>query len=118
MEQLVSPDRVTVITGDFNICLDRKPNNSITQFLSQMGFQQLVRSPTHVAGGRIDHTYLRDPKAQLESYNLTQYCPYYSDHDALCLTLTTQVETELVKLQTSVLINHFYRSLQTRVQTV
>ena len=91
LNQLIEPERLTVITGDFNICLDKKPDNQITSFLCGRGFKQLVTSPTHKAGGRIDHAYIWDPNTELSDSSMTQYCPYYSDHDALCLTLTTKV---------------------------
>jgi exonuclease III len=91
LKELLEPGKVTVITGDFNVCLDREPRNLITAFLLEQGFQQLVTSPTHVAGGRIDHVYIRDPGSQLANSHLTTYSPYYSDHDALCITLATQV---------------------------
>ena len=110
LEQLGDLDRLTIITGDLNICMDKQPNNVIAKFLCDQGFHQLVTSPTHVAGGRIDHAYLRDPETQLVGSHLTQFSPYYSDHDALCLTLTTKVdlyyETKYLGL-----MNPLYRSV-------
>ena len=93
LEQLIDLERFTVITGDFNVCLKKQPNNQITNFLCGLGFKQLVTSPTHVLGGRIDHAYIWDPNTELSDSNLTQYCPYYSDHDALCLTLPNRVSS-------------------------
>ena len=94
LEELIDLERLTVITGDFNVCLDKEPNNPITSFLGGLGFKQLVSKPTHKAGGRIDHAYIRDPNNKVSDSSVTQYCPYYSDHDALCLTLTTNLEDE------------------------
>ena len=93
LDELLDLERFTVITGDFNVCLDKQPNNQITKFLCGLGFKQLVTSPTHVLGGRIDHAYIWDPNTDLSDTNLTQYCPYYSDHDALCHTLPTEVSS-------------------------
>ena len=93
LEQLLDLERLTLITGDVNICLDKKPNNLITTSLHDLGFQQLVTSPTHVAGGRIDHAYLRKPEDHQTSCHLNQYSPYYSDHNGLCLSLSTKVDT-------------------------
>ena len=50
-----------------------------------MGFEQLNEEATHVAGGHIDHMYVMKKAAGKSS--LERYTPFYSDHDALCLTL-------------------------------
>ena len=91
LEQLLEMGRSTVITGDINVCLDKQPMNLLTSTLSDLGFQQLVRSPSHVRGGRIDHAYMRDPESQLSNLYLTQYAPYYSDHDCLCVSFNVEV---------------------------
>ena len=95
LEQLINMEKVTVISGDMNICLDKHPNCLLSTALKDLGFQQLVTGPTHKAGGRIDHLYLRDPDSLLASFNLTPYVPYYSDHDGLCLSMTPKV-TKLI----------------------
>ena len=91
LEQLVDTERLTVICGDMNICLDKHPNSLLSTALGDLGFQQLVTGPTHMAGGRIDHVYIRDPHSLLASFHLTPYTPYYSDHDGLCLSLMPKV---------------------------
>ena len=91
VEQLVDMERLTLISGDINTCLDRKPNNLLTTVLQDLGFRQLVTNPTHIAGGRIDHAYLRDSKSSLSTATLTHHSPYYSDHDGLCLAFTLKV---------------------------
>ena len=50
-----------------------------------MGLAQLNQEATHVAGGHIDHMYVTKEAAGKTS--LERYTPFYSDHDALCLTL-------------------------------
>jgi hypothetical protein len=52
--ELLEQDKATVISGDFNLCLDQEPKNCITTALAEAGFEQLVTRPTHVRGGRID----------------------------------------------------------------
>ena len=91
LEQLVDMEKLTVISGDMNICLDKDPQSLLPTVLGELGFQQLVTSPTHMAGGRIDHVYLRDPQALLAGFHVTHHTPYYSDHDAICLSMTPQV---------------------------
>ena len=91
LQQLVNMERLTAISGDLNICLDKHPNCLLFTALSDLGFKQLVTGPTHKAGGRIDHLYIRDPQSLLASFHLTPYVPYYSDHDCLCLSMTPEV---------------------------
>ena len=99
--ELLEPNKATIVTGDFNICLDKELENVITTAFSEAGFKQLVTSPTHVGGGRIDHVYLRDPEKQLSGYDLTHYTPHYSDHDCLCLSFTTTVQVNTFLMSVS-----------------
>ena len=80
-----------LVTGDFNICFHNNRNNRMSKGLEQDGFKQLVQEPTHIRGGHIDHAYWKDKTAVWKEPELDRYSPYYSDHDALCLTLTQNV---------------------------
>ena len=91
LEQMINMEQPTIITGDFNVCLHREPKNLVTTVLLDLGFQQHVKSSTHIRGGIIDHAYTRDPNLQLSDLHLTQYSPYYSDHDALCMSFNIKV---------------------------
>jgi hypothetical protein len=93
--ELLEPDKATVISGDFNVCLKEEPKNVITTAFTEAGFKQLVTRPTHVGGRIIDHVYLRDPKKLLSGYDLTHHTPYYSDHDCLCLSLAMTVQVNI-----------------------
>ena len=84
--RMIDQDKATIITGDFNICLERDPNNQITRYLTDEGFKQLVSKPTHIDGGWIDHAYFRDNKKTFKDIHFHQYSPYITDHDALCVT--------------------------------
>ena len=54
-----------------------------------MGFCQMVTEATLIEGGHIDHVYWRDlRKPAFEEPVLERYSPYYSDHDALLVTLS------------------------------
>ena len=92
LQELLVINKSIIISGDFNICLDKDPNNLITNYLQQQGFQQIVKEATHDDGGRIDHLYLKKSPEMQADAELIQYSPYYSDHDALCLTLTARVQ--------------------------
>ena len=101
LQNLIQEDRATLVSGDFNICLIKAPNNMVTRFLKDCGFQQLNKEPTHRAGGQIDHVYLRDPLGLFKPPDLLRYSPYY-DHDALCTSLVLQqvshTDTDYIKL--------------------
>ena len=76
-----------LILGDFNICNYKKPNNAVKATLSDNGFQLLINESTQILGGHIDHAYWNNFEDLFEEPIIERYSPYYSDHDALCLTL-------------------------------
>ena len=101
---MIDISRPTVIIGDFNICLRKNKNNSVTNFLTSKGFTQLVMKLTHIEvieildtkiililicfqGGILDHVYILNINEQY--INLQLVPKYFSDHDALYLTLIT-----------------------------
>ena len=83
LKTLITPDRQTVICGDLNMCYIVNRKNRITKHLETSNFKQIVKEPTHVKGRQIDHFY--------HNFNteptIYQYSPYYSDHDAICVTI-------------------------------
>ena len=80
-----------LILGDFNICNNKKPNNAVKKTLSDKGFQVLINESTQILGGHIDHAYWKNFEDLFEKPSIERYTPYYSDHDALCLTLKRKV---------------------------
>ena len=95
LQELVNPGRSVLISGDFNICLDKEPNNLVTGYLQEQGFVQLVKEATHDEGGRIDHIYFKQTPELEADAELLHHHPYYSDHDALCLTIKTKLQQVL-----------------------
>ena len=90
--EMVTPGMSTLITGDFNICYYRNPNNRMSKGLVNAGFQQLMREPTHILGGHIDHVYWNSSYQRIwKDPVLNRHSPYYSDHDATCITMIRQV---------------------------
>ena len=87
MVDMMSSGKPLLITGDFNICVLNHRNNRMSKGLIQNGFTQLVREPTHIRGGHIDHVYWRDSIGVWKEPHLELYCPYYSDHDTSLITL-------------------------------
>jgi len=82
---LLDTEKITIIGGDFNICLVQNKANELSTFLSCLGFKQLVNEATHIKGGHIDHVYIKG----CNSADVELYSPYYTamDHDALCISI-------------------------------
>ena len=87
LSQLFVEKKSTLIVGDFNICNFKKPNNAVKATLLDKGFQLLINESTQILGGHIDHAYWKNFEDVFEKPIIERYSPYYSDHDALCLTL-------------------------------
>ena len=94
IQRLLNDSRRTLVVGDFNICYDENFRNPLIQGLLAAGFQQLVHEPTHLGGRKIDHAYIRDPTKRLKLF-VDRYSPYYSDHDAISITLIEPKSTPL-----------------------
>ena len=89
LKQLISDkDKPVLITGDFNLCYLTQKNNQISKELERDGCQQMMRYPTHVKGGHIDHVYWRDGNKIWGNPVIERYSPYYTDHDSSLVTLT------------------------------
>ena len=86
--EMLSTEKSTLITGDFNICMLNHGKNRMSKGLIENGFNQMIRSATHIRGGHIDHVYWKDGNKVWKPPTLEMYCPYYSDHDASLITLT------------------------------
>ena len=87
LESLIDTSKPTLLTGDFNVCYKRNSDNVITVQLERLGFKQIVTKATHIQGGLIDHAYWYDSDLIWEEPELEMYCPYYSDHDCILVTL-------------------------------
>ena len=71
-------ENTAIIMGDFNC-----PHSiSIEHCLNELGFQQVVASPTHRAGNKLDLCFVR----YLDISSFIHPC-YFSHHDCLCVTV-------------------------------
>ena len=61
-----------------------KPYYKLCKFLKEKSFKQIVKKSTHINGGHIDHAY--EGNYETNPY-VEILLKYYSDHDALCITL-------------------------------
>ena len=89
------PERKAVlITGDFNICYLMNRTNRLIDGLEANGLMQLVQEATHIRGRHIDHAYWRDREGGWSEPVVDRYSPYYSDHDAIGLTILKKSDTK------------------------
>ena len=84
-------NKVTVVCGDMNICAKKDPKNKLTTQLEEWGFEQLNKEATHIEGGHIDHMYMT--KEAVSRGTLERYTAFYTDHDALLLSVVVREVT-------------------------
>ena len=83
LEEIINEEKINVISGDFNY--DKDDTNALTMYLGERNFEQIVKICTHDKGRTIDLCYV--PVNIKDKFHLNQYSPFYSDHDALCISL-------------------------------
>ena len=84
-----------IICGDFNVCGQREKTTKIPRFLASLGLTQLVDGATQIQGRQIHHIYVREDM-KTDVLAIERCSLYYSDHDALLLTLNIQVAINIV----------------------
>ena len=95
LQAMIDPERITVITGDFNVCLRKSKTNRISSALNDCGFSQIQHESTQIMGGQIDHVYWRPGNQRWKAPMIERHSPYYSDHDASLVTLTGNISSIL-----------------------
>ena len=79
------PIAPTIIVGDFNdnlLAVSRL--STLSQFMSSRQFTQLVQVPTTDSGTLLDHVYCN---TTYENMYIDVIDTYYSDHDAVYLSI-------------------------------
>ena len=89
---LLDITRTQIIVGDFNIDLMKTSHNLFTQTLEQRGFEQIMRRPTHVLGGLIDHVYFYSPQMKASCTLYKQHTVFWSNHT--CQSLVLQIKPD------------------------
>ena len=82
IRMLIDMKRNIVIVGDFNICYRKNANHEIFKMLHNLGFQQLVKDPTHIEDGTIDLVFSMCPDT-ISKYEVRQQAQCFLDHDIL-----------------------------------
>ena len=88
LDSLIDVRRPTLITGDLNICAKKHSSNGVTVLLKRKGFKSIIDRPSHIQGGHIDHIYWLDSDNTYNLPSVEYYSPYWSDHDAMLVTIT------------------------------
>ena len=89
IRNVMHTDKIHIVLGDFNInAQDENSIGALSNLFSD--FVQIVKNPTHLAGGTLDHVYVdKDIANRLNVTNFIK-CIYFSDHDAIQLVLCHQ----------------------------
>ena len=80
--------RPTIVCGDTNINVGPNPDestSSFVDFMSKLGFTQLVSGSTHEKGGTIDQVFVNSNLK--ERITITKTRILYSDHDQIRIIL-------------------------------
>ena len=85
IKELITPEKNTIICGDFNICYFANRRNRVSKYLEENGFTQLVKEATQ--GRLLDHFYMGMCNNEQQTTSVYRYSPYYVDHDAICTTV-------------------------------
>ena len=88
---MINTRKKTFIMGDFNLNVIDDKSNIISEELFKLGFRQLVKEPTHIYGGIIDHCYISQDISP-SRVKLNQKSAYYTDHDMLEIQYATEDE--------------------------
>ena len=80
--KLASGPKPCFLVGDFNINIFNEAQHPIVRKISSCGFQQIVSSPTHLAGGLLDHAYVKKIPFQPQ---IAINFQFYSDHAHVAL---------------------------------
>ena len=92
---MITPEKALLVTGDFNICFMNHGGNRLSKGLrDKEELNQLMTEPTHIQGGHIDHVYWRNHLQKWKDPIIERYSPYYSDHDASCITMRRTPENQ------------------------
>ncbi|XP_066915086.1 uncharacterized protein [Clytia hemisphaerica] len=79
-------DDIDIIVGDFNIDALDPENAYLGEVLSS--YEMVVNEPTHLAGGLLDHVYLKDNFMDRKEVKCFVKDIYFSDHDGVCFTIS------------------------------
>ena len=85
LQCLLTTNFIDIIAGNFNYDLLKVSQNKFLDVFTD--HVQMVNKPTHISGSLMDHVYMK--KALMKEFfiNVTVEIIYFSDHDALRITI-------------------------------
>ena len=86
LTNLLDLNKATYLVGDFNLCYKSEKNHPILKQLRFLGFEQMVKLSTHIAGRMIDHVHFYSSSVKSPMIKVQQQSPYFSDHDLLLVS--------------------------------
>ena len=92
LEKLINLEKTTLVIGDFNICNQKNQKNRVKTYLTDRKFELLVSTATHIEGGHIDQAYALNNGNYVENPIVEIVPKYYSDHDAICISWSKNID--------------------------
>lgn len=88
LNYLLRTRTIDIVLGDLNInyfsCKEVKP---LTSMMDSLNYVQIVKRPTFLYGSLLDHVYVQHAKE--DTIHSSVISVYYSDHDAIRITIPT-----------------------------
>ena len=79
---------IDVVLGDFNInFFSSKEVKPLTSMMESLNYLQMVKRPTFLYGSLLDHIYVQHARENMIHSSVISV--YYSDHDAITITIIT-----------------------------
>ena len=84
LKEQLDGQKTTFILGDMNE--EPTDDSIIYSALSNVGFQQVVKQPTHMGGRILDHIYIPQQTQSIVSEAIVYPC-HFSDHDIVSISV-------------------------------
>lgn len=97
LQALVDDHKMTIICGDFNENTIKHPDNAFFTVLRDKGFRNIVKSPTHDAGGCLDLLFYKKPKLLGAVVRSRKFHIPFSDHDCIVILLKIDDQEMIVQ---------------------
>ena len=97
LQALVDDHKMTIICGDFNENTIKHPDNAFFTVLRDKGFRNIVKNPTHDAGGCLDLLFYKKPKLLGAVVRSRKFHIPFSDHDGIVILLKIDDQEMIVQ---------------------
>ena len=114
-----------IICGDFNVHVQNQQDRFAQEFLElfeSSGFHQLVKFPTHIAGGTLDLVFTRETSQVIDIKEDSDLL--FSDHFLIEISLSINLSTYIKKSQhycrkvSAIDLNMFQKDLSERIKSL